>query len=102
MQRGTLVTVREGAEGVEDAHDALPRAPPRETDAVTHERFNLHASVSLAAEEHLGREGLCRYLTRPAFSLARVRVLRDGRVSYRVKKVSPPRFVRVRGGRGRV
>ena len=58
------------------------------TDAVTHERFNLHASVHLAAHDDLGRERLCRYLTRPAFSLARLRVRRDGNVSYRVKKAT--------------
>ena len=32
----------------------------------------------------LGRERLCRYLNRPAFSLARLRAGRDGNVSYRV------------------
>jgi hypothetical protein len=42
----------------------------------------------LAAHDDLGRERLCRYLTRPAFSLARLRVRRDGNVSYRVKKAS--------------
>ena len=58
------------------------------TDAVTHERFNLHASVHLEAHDDLGRERLCRYLCRPAFSLARLRMRRDGNVSYRVKKAS--------------
>ncbi len=55
---------------------------------MTHERFNLHASVHLDAHDDLGRERLCRYLTRPAFSLARLRVRRDGNVSYRVKKAT--------------
>jgi hypothetical protein len=59
---------------------------------VVHERFNLHASVHLAAHDDLGRERLCRYLARPAFSLARFGVRRDGLVVYRVKKA----------GRGRV
>jgi hypothetical protein len=58
------------------------------TDAVTHERFNLHASVHLAANDDVGRERLCRYLNRPAFSLARLRLRRNGSVSYRVKKAS--------------
>ena len=87
MQRGTLVTVREG----QDTPDGTPAPPaplPRATDAVTFERFNLHASVQLAGSDDLGRERLCRYLTRPALSLARLRVLRDGSVSYRVKRVS--------------
>jgi hypothetical protein len=88
MQRGTLLTERESGDGAPEDDPALPPSPPRVTDAVTHERFNLHASVCLAANDDLGRERLCRYLTRPAFSLARLRVRRDGTVSYRVKKAS--------------
>jgi hypothetical protein len=86
-QRGTLVTVPDREDGTLSAEPALA-PPPRVTDAVTHERFNLHASVNLAANDDLGRERLCRYLSRPAFSLSRLRILRDGRVSYRVKKAS--------------
>jgi hypothetical protein len=48
----------------------------------------LHASLTIAAEDDLGRERRCRYGLRPPFSLARFRVLRDGRISYRVKKSS--------------
>lgn len=89
MQRGTLVTVREsGDSAAEDDPAIAPPPPPRVTDAVTHERFNLHASVHLDAHDDLGRERLCRYLNRPAFSLARLRVRRDGNVSYRVKKAT--------------
>jgi hypothetical protein len=89
MQRGTLVTVRDGADDVnDDSEAALPPPPPPKTDAVVFERFNLHASVSLAADDDLARERLCRYLTRPAFALGRIRLLRDGNVAYRVKKVS--------------
>jgi hypothetical protein len=54
---------------------------------VTFERFNLHASVTLGANDDVGRERLCRYLLRPAFSLARIPVRKDGCVSYRVKKL---------------
>ena len=50
------------------------------------QRFNLHAGVSLRAEDDVGRERLCRYLTRPAFALARLRRERDGNLTYRVKK----------------
>ena len=39
-----------------------------------HERFNLHASVRVPAHDDLAREGWCRYLARPAFSLARLGV----------------------------
>jgi hypothetical protein len=88
MQRGTLLTVREQGDGSLEDEGAHAPPAPRVTDAVTHERFNLHASVHLDASDDLGRERLCRYLTRPAFSLARLRVRRDGFVSYRVKKVS--------------
>jgi hypothetical protein len=48
--------------------------------------------VHLAAHDDLARERLCRYLARPAFSLARFGVRRDGLVVYRVKNA----------GRGRV
>jgi hypothetical protein len=89
MQRGTLETAKESGE---PAEPELSGALPRVRDAAVHERFNLHASVHLAAYDDLGRERLCRYLARPAFSLARFGVRRDGLVVYRVKKA----------GRGRV
>jgi hypothetical protein len=57
------------------------------SDAVTNERFNLHASVHLPRTTTLGAS-LCRYRNRPAFSLARLRLRRDGNVSYRVKKAN--------------
>ena len=88
MQRGSLVTVRESSDGARDDDPSLTPPPPKVSDAVTHERFNLHASVHLAANDDVGRERLCRYLNRPAFSLARLRLRRDGNVSYRVKKAS--------------
>ena len=98
MQRGNLVTVRERDDGADQDDPSLATPPPpRVTDAVTHERFNLHASVHLAAHDDLGRERLCRYLNRPAFypfgyhearSLVRLRIRRDGNVSYRVKKAT--------------
>ena len=92
IQRGTLLTVRESGDGSPHDDAALAPPPPRRvTDAVTHERFNLHASVHLDALDDLGRERLCRYLCRPAFSLARLRMRRDGNVSYRVKKASRAR-----------
>jgi hypothetical protein len=62
---------------------------------VTYERFNLHAGVTLAANDDLGRERLCRYLTRPPFALGRLQQRRDGTVTYRVKKAGRGR-VRVR------
>jgi hypothetical protein len=57
----------------------------------------LSTSYALAADDDLGRERLCRYGLRTPFSLSRFRVLRDGRISYRVKKssrrVSPCRIM---------
>jgi hypothetical protein len=90
MQRGTLETARDTGGALAEPELALP--PPRLTDAAVHERFNLHASVHLAAHDDLGRERLSRYLARPAFSLARFGVRCDGLVVYRVKNA----------GRGRV
>jgi hypothetical protein len=40
----------------------------------------LHASVHIHASDDVGRERLCRYLNRPAFSLARL-LSRDGRMT---------------------
>ena len=82
MQRGTLETAKDTGERAE--HE-LAEPPPRVTDAAVHERFNLHASVHVPAHDDLARERLCRYLARPAFSLARLGVRRDGLVVYRVK-----------------
>ena len=48
--------------------------------------------TGVPAHDDLARERLCRYLARPAFSLARLGVRRDGLVVYRVKNA----------GRGRV
>jgi len=82
MQRGTLETAKDTGERAE--HE-LAEPPPRVTDAAVHERFNLHASVHVPAHDDLARERLCRYLARPAFSLARLGVRRDGLVVSRVK-----------------
>ncbi len=44
--------------------------------------FNVHAQVAIPAWDREGRERLCRYAARPAPSLARLSVTRDGRVVY--------------------
>ena len=84
MARGTLDTVRDGGDAL--ASEKAASEPPPTRDAVTYERFNLHAAVALAAHDDLGRERLCRYLTRPPFALGRLQQRRDGTVIYRVKK----------------
>jgi hypothetical protein len=88
MQRGTLETAKEPSRPRKPAEPAEPELaapppPPRATDAAVHERFNLHASVHVPAHNDLARERFCRYLARPAFSLARFGVRRDGLVVYR-------------------
>ncbi len=82
MQRGTLETMRDT-----EQEDDNETAPKKNGNVVSHLGFNLHAGVTIAAHDDLGRERLCRYGARPPFSLARLRVLRDGNVSYLVKKV---------------
>ncbi len=84
-QRGTGENVKDDT-GESDG-PAEPAAPLRD-EAVTRHGFNLHASLTIAADDDLGRERLCRYGLRPPLSLSRLRVLRDGRISYRVKKSS--------------
>ena len=83
-QRGTLEKRRDDGEAEGDAADVRASAP--KTDAVTHLGFNLHASVTIAANDDFGRERLFRYGLRPPFALSRMRMLSDGRVAYRVKK----------------
>jgi hypothetical protein len=65
-QRGTLENLKD--ETSESEGPAEPAAPLRE-DAVTRHGFNLHASITIAADDDLGRERLCRYGLRPASSL---------------------------------
>jgi hypothetical protein len=84
-QRGTVENVKDDTG--ESGGLAEPAAPLRD-EAVTRHGFNMHASLTIGADDDLGRERLCRYGLRPPFSLSRFRVLRDGRISYRVKKSS--------------
>ena len=81
MERGTLKAMRD--DGVNSAYELRP---PAKSDAVTHHGFNLHASVTIRADDDMGRERLFRYGLRPAFALSRLRFLRDGNLAYRVEK----------------
>ncbi len=45
--------------------------------------FNIHAGVRVPADDHVGRERLCRYVTRPPFAIDRFTELPDGRIAYR-------------------
>ena len=84
-QRGTVENVKDDTGKYEGPSE--PSAPLGD-QAITRHGFNLHASLTLEADDDLGRERLCRYGLRPPFALSRFRVLRDGRISYRVKKSS--------------
>ena len=75
---------------------ARPPASPNEgtdTDLERRERrfsatcdgFDVHCAVRIAADDDVGRERLVRYCTRPPFALARIEVLRDGRIAYLLK-----------------
>lgn len=56
-QRGTFENFKDDAG--EPEGPAEPAAP-RVDEAVTRHGFNLHASLTIAAEDDLGRESLCR------------------------------------------
>ena len=86
LRRGTVRSLSSSTEPEEEP-DATVRAPPSSTGAVDFEGFNLDASVRIEAGDDLGRERLCRYGLRPAFSLERLRWLPGGRLAYRIKKV---------------
>jgi hypothetical protein len=83
-QRGTLENVKPDTG---ESEGPAELAAPLVDEAVTSHGFNMHASLTIAADDDLGRKRLCRYGLRPPFSLSRLR-LRDGRISYRVKKSS--------------
>ena len=84
LSRGTMTTLREDGAEAEDSRESARTVT---LEAVVHQGFNLHAGVTIAEDDDMGRERLCRYGLRPPFSLARFRLLPDGRIAYRVKKV---------------
>jgi hypothetical protein len=68
-QRGTVENVKDDTG--ESEGPAEP-AGPLVDEAVTRHGFNMHASITIAADDDLGRERLCRYGLRPPFSLSRL------------------------------
>jgi hypothetical protein len=83
-------------------HDAMFKLPPvghRDDDQPSPERrskrcaqldgFSVHANTSIAADNRLGLEKLCRYGMRPAFSHQRLSLDSKGRVLYRLRKPWP-------------
>jgi len=77
----------------EHTGDDLDRKEPR--FSATHNGFDVHCAVRLAAGNDEGRERLIRYCARPPFAIERIEELKDGRIAYLVKT---PR----RGGTHRV
>ena len=47
--------------------------------------FDVPCAVRIEANDDIGRERLVRYCARPSLSVARIEVLKDGRIAYRVK-----------------
>jgi hypothetical protein len=66
--------------------------------AANFEHFDVHCAVRIDRDDDEGRERLVRYCTRPVLSLDRLSVLKDGRVSYRVKYPRRGRTHRVMTG----
>lgn len=82
---GVLAEVKDsGATSAQGDEQRLPR--PRKGKYVGEALgFGIHAGVSIAAGDALGRERLFRYCTRPPLCLERLSVLPDGRIAYRLK-----------------
>ena len=69
LARGTMDTVRDddGTRTVDDDDAGGAAYAAQEKEAVTFERFNLHAAVSLRADDDVGRERLVS-AARPPYS----------------------------------
>jgi len=65
--------------------DARPLALPGQLCASL-DGFSLHAKVALEADDHDGRERLCRHLARPAIASERLALAEDGHVVYRLRR----------------
>ncbi len=81
MHRGTFARLTADDPGTPDDDTAAPRSHA----SAARDGFDVHAGVRIEGADTLGRERLCRYGARPALALDRLRRMRDGRVSYRVK-----------------
>jgi len=86
-----------------ESHDGPAAAPDdvpsgrRSTRWSAHDAgFDVHAGVVVPAGNHIGREQLARYVTRPPFAMDRFTELPDGRIAYRVRHpLGPDRTHRV-------
>jgi len=74
--------VDDASRGDDDARFEHRKRSPWSAEA---DGFSVHAGVQMRRGDAEGRERLVRYCARPALSLERLSVLRDGRVAYRTK-----------------
>ncbi len=63
-----------------DESDSLSSSSVAETAG-----FSLHAGVATKANDRVKLERLCRYITRPAISMKRLSLTRNGQVRYELK-----------------
>ncbi len=75
---------------VESLEDVAVESEPR-PKALTaeHDRFNLHAATSFAANERTAVERFCRYAARGPLALSRLSLAPNGHVIYRLKRPRP-------------
>jgi len=84
LKRGLFAEIASSSATARDARDD-------EVEHTTHRKsasvdgFNIHAAVSVGADDDVARERLIRYCARPAFALERLSVLPDGRIAYATK-----------------
>jgi hypothetical protein len=80
------LALRAGQLEAQDGTTAEPDDVPsgrRSSRWSAHEQgFNVHAGVRVPAGDHVGRERLCKYITRPPFAMDRFSELPDGRIAY--------------------
>lgn len=65
--------------------EKVPDDIPESHASAAYASFDVHAGVRIRAEDHVGRERLCRYGARPAFATSRFRQLPNGQIAFRVK-----------------
>ena len=75
----------ESHDGPATAPDDVPQGRRSSRWSAHDSGFNIHAGVRVPADDHVGRERLCRYVTRPPFAIDRFTELPDGRIAYRVR-----------------
>jgi hypothetical protein len=89
----------EAHDGAKADPDDLPPGRRSKRWSAHEAGYDVHAGVCVAAGNHVGREQLARYVTRPAFAMERFTELPDGRIAYQVRHpLGPDRTHRVMTG----